>query len=742
MTSLKWVDDFPGAIARQQEDSTPYWKPPQRAPSDAPNIVIVYMDDMGFSDFGCFGAEIRTPNIDAVAERGVRFTHYTTHPICSPARAALLTGRNAHSVGSGWLANNHNGFPGYTSDIPLDAPTIAETLRASGYETIVVGKWHNTPAIDAVPSGSKHNWPTQRGFDTFYGFLSGETSFFFPADLRLNNQLVDIDEYPKGYYATDDWTDKAIEYVTNLRNSSPEKPFFLYVANNAPHAPLQAKASDLLRQRGRYDLGWTEIRGARLRRQKALGIVPDDATLAPSDPRVTRWDKTDPADRPVFARHMEAYAAMIESVDQNVGRLVAFLEELGELENTIIVISSDNGSTEAGGPHGTFNNLRRVSGLGARSREHERATVDQLGSPFSAALYPAAWGEVCNTPFPSFKTYTAGGGRRVPLIVSWPKGIADRGAIKHQFMHVTDIMPTLLDLATVPSLRTVNGCAATPMDGLSFGPLLKGEHAEEIRREQYYECWANRAFYRDGWLARSLQRKGEPIDMDNWTLHNLRVDLTESIDVSRQHPVLLEELKAAFDKAAWVNMVYPLDNRDRPARFVDNPPHVLAEARGARRYLPGGQTVAMTEIAPRINDRSFEVRVRLTLADRDEGVLWAIGDINGGVVAYVEHGEIHVHYNGMGDPTSMAPTPLAPGDLEIVFDYEALGNRKGRGRMLIPGTRTVTDWTDLSPTLGYGFFEGLDIGIDRRGPVSPQLYSAHGAFPFTGKIRDLTIVNK
>ena len=375
---------------------------------------------------------------------------------------------NAHAVGTGWLANNNPGYPGYSGEIPPDAATLAETLRAAGYETIMVGKWHNTPTRDCVPSAPKHTWPTSRGFDTFYGFMEGEAHFFFPAQLMMGTQLVPVDEYPRDYYTTDDWTDRSIQYLKELRASSPTKPFLLYLAHNAVHAPLQAKPADLVRYRGRYDAGWTAIRHARLRKQIELGVAPPDTRLPASDPRVLPWDATDPADRPLLARHMEVYAAMLDSVDQNLGRLVAFLAEIGELDNTILVFASDNGGTDAGGPTGMFNNNRRYMGLAAPPIEEERAVAPDLGTPRGAPLYPTGWGEVSNTPFPSFKTYTGGGGRHVSFIVSWPARLREAGAIRRQFAHVIDVMPTLLDLSGVPPLLEVNGRRARPMDGVSF----------------------------------------------------------------------------------------------------------------------------------------------------------------------------------------------------------------------------------------------------------------------------------
>jgi arylsulfatase len=731
--------DFAGRIARTRAESIPAWPARDPAPAGAPNIVIVYMDDMGYSDPGCFGGEIDTPHIDALAARGLRFNHYTTHPLCSPARAALLTGMNAHAVGTGWLANNNAGYPGYSGEIPLDAATLAETLGAVGYETIMVGKWHNTPTRDCVPSAPKHTWPTSRGFDTFYGFMEGEAHFFFPAQLMMGKQLVPIDEYPRDYYTTDDWTDQALRYLKELRASSPAKPFFLYVAHNAVHAPLQAKPADLAKYRGRYDAGWTAMRQARLRRQVELGIAPPDTRLPVSDPRVPPWDATDPADRLLLARHMEVYAAMLDCVDQNLGRLTAFLGRIGELDNTILLFSSDNGGTDAGGPTGMFNNNRRYMGLAAPPIEQERARAHDLGSPRGAPLYPTGWGEVSNTPFPSFKTYTGAGGRRVSFIVSWPARIRDRGAIRPQFVHVIDVMPTLLDLAGVPALREVNGQAARPADGASFARVLLDAGAPSPRTEQYYECWSNRAYYRDGWLARSIQKRGEAIDFDNWTLHHLDADFSESTDLRAEHPERLAELVEAFDRAAWKYFVYPLDNRDRRDKFTDAAPGEDARHEDPRIYRPGMQTVHRADVFPLIASRSFRIRIRFDHRADDAGVLWAIGDPTGGMVMYVEDGRLHFHYNGFGDETSLPGVALAAGPRMVTLDYEAQGGREGRGRLLVDGTEHV-GWTRMAPTMvAYGVFEGLDVGLDRRGPVLWDLYERHGAFPYTGEIHDLTI---
>ncbi len=725
--------DFPGKIGRTRAESEPHWEAPLRARAGSPNVVIVLMDDLGWSDIGCYGSEIETPHIDALAARGVRLNHYTTHPICSPARAALLTGRNAHAVSAGWLANNDPGYPGYTGRLPLDAPTIAETLRAAGYATAMVGKWHNAPN-GAAPNPS---WPSFRGFDRFYGFLEGETSYFYPARIQTNTMLAPIDEYPAGYYATDDWMEKAIGFVTDIRNHDATRPFFLYIANNAVHSPLQAKEADLAKHRGRYDAGWDVLRARRFARQKALGIVPEDAMLSPRDPEVPSWDDVPEDRRRLFARHMETYAAMLDCVDQNLGRLTEHLRNLGELDNTIIVFTSDNGGTSAAGPLGTVNFNRRFAGLPPLSAEVNLERAAWVGTDRVTPLYPTGWGQVSNTPFPSYKTYTGGGGRRVSFVLSWPERVTDLGAIRPHFAHVTDVMPTLLDLCGVAPLTTSHGMPAQAMHGATFAGVLRDASAVPARREQYYECWANRAYYRDGWLAVSLQIKGQAIDFDNWTLHRHSDDFAETIDLASRHPEILRELVASFDAAAWGNLVYPLDNRTPIQKFNERPPHLRPPARGRRRFLPGGQTVHLSQLLPLIADRSFTVRVGLRHREGDSGVLFAIGDVAGGMVAYVEDAQAQLFYNGFGEFHRLRGPGVPDGAGEITLEYEAIGGRRGRGRLLVDGE--AGEWGELSPSLLSGFHEGLDIGLDRRGPVSWELKRKHGAFRYGGVIHDLVI---
>jgi len=492
-----------------------------------------------------------------------------------------------------------------------------------------------------------------------------------------------------------------------------------------------------VKYRGRYDAGWDALRAARFERQTAMGLVPPGTRLAERDPEVPAWDDVPSDQQRLFARHMETYAAMLDCADQNVGRLAALLEELGELDNTIFVFSSDNGGTNSAGPAGALHFNRRYAGLPGLPVEIDVERAAWVGTGRGSAVYPMGWAQVSNTPFPSYKTYTGGGGRRVSFIVSWSERLRDFGAIRSQFGHVIDVMPTLLDLAGVPALATSHGEPAQPMQGQSLAPVLRDAGAPAPRNEQYYECWANRAYYRDGWVAVSLQRRGEAIDFDNWTLHAHAEDFSESMNLRRQHPQKLAELVEAFDEAAWANMVYPLDNRTPAEKFLELPPHQRPPASSRRRFLPNGQTVHRNVIAPLIANRNFRMVAHFRHGAADEGVLYAIGDVTGGLVLYIEDGALHLTYNGYGRFHTLVGPRVPAGERGAALEFEALGRRRGRGRLVLDGDST--EWGELTPTLMGGYHEGLDVGLDRRAPVDWALHERHGIFRYGGRIHDVVI---
>ncbi|CAN5206428.1 hypothetical protein BH20ACT3_BH20ACT3_08050 [soil metagenome] len=418
---------FGGRVGRTFAGSEEWW--PERADPgpDAPNIVVVLVDDLGFADLGCYGSAIPTPNIDRLAADGVQFTNFHATPMCSPTRAALLTGVNPHRAGAGHVANSDPGFPGYAAELADDVATAAEVLRDGGYHTIAIGKWHLTKDADLSDAGPRHSWPCQRGFDRYYGVLDAFTNLHHPHRLVEDNHTVEVDQYPDGYYLTDDLTDTAIRFICQAKASNPSQPFFCYVAHLAVHAPLQCKAIDLERHRGRYDAGWDVLRDERHRRQIELGLLPDGTALSPRNTEagddVVPWADLDPADQALYARYMEVYAAMVDSVDQSVGRLTAALEELEVAENTIVVFLSDNGASREGEASGTTSYLRTLVSTNATDLEDhqfDRDRIDLVGGPQTLVHYPRGWAMASNTPFRLYKINTHAGGHSVPFIFHWP----------------------------------------------------------------------------------------------------------------------------------------------------------------------------------------------------------------------------------------------------------------------------------------------------------------------------------
>ena len=717
---------FGGRIGRTLRDSEPWWPPRREPPAYAPDIVVLLLDDLGFSDVGCFGAEIATPAIDRLAARGLRFAHYTTVPMCTPARAALLTGRNPHAVGCGWLTFNDPGYPGYRAgEIALDAPTLPELLRTAGYATYMVGKWHNTAEHHVAPSADRSSWPLSRGFDRFYGFLGGETHYFAPAQLVEDNAFLDHDAYREGYYASDDWTDKAIGWLKAHASASPGKPLFLYVAHNAPHAPLHAKAADLACYAGAYDAGWDAIRAQRFHRQCREGLFAHPPSLPGRSPGVPAWDDVDPHRRKLFARYMELYAAIVHNIDQNVARLVDGLERLGRLDNTLFVITSDNGANGIGGIDGAANNLsKRLTQFEDPQWVRELLERGRIGKSDSWPAYPLGWTDVSSTPFRLYKTTTMNGGIRVPLVVHWPSRIRDGGAVRQQWVHVTDVVPTVLDVLGITS--------PAPLDGASFRAALERADAPVSRNAQHYELAGNRGYILDGWKIVSLQPPGKPIELDNWMLFDVANDPTETTDLAATHRDRLAELVRAFDDDAERNAVYPLDNRD-VRRSLTVPPYLEAELDEPRTFWPDAGTAALATVAPMVADRDYHLVCEFGYAPGDRGVVFALGDPIAGLALYARDGVLTFFYHGGQGRCASCELPARAGDHAFELAHRALGARRGVGTVSLDGAIVAT--LDMTPTpiLGLGVGEGLDLGRDRRLHVTDR-YGGDGACVYTNAV--------
>lgn len=737
---------FAGTIARSLAASRPAWPEPRRPPAGAPNVVVVLCDDLGFSDLGCYGSEIATPNVDGMAREGVRFVNYHVTPLCSPTRAALLTGVNHHLAGMGHLSHHDHGFPGYRSRLAETVSTAADIFRHNGYATLASGKWHLTPRNEMSAGADRSSWPLQRGFDRYYGFLEGLTNHHHPHMLYEDNHVVEVDEYHDGYYLADDITERAVSMLRSVKAATPERPFFLYLAHGAVHAPLQSKSTDMARYRGVYNRGWDAIRSERFARQLELGIVPPSTVLPDRNfepgSEVGPWSELSEREQRLAAREMEVYAAMVDSVDQNIGRFRDALGELDELENTVIVFTSDNGASREGGPRGTTEYMRTVQQVSRMLGDIDDAQLDRdderldlIGGPRVLAHYPWGWAMASNTPFRLYKGTAFAGGQQVPLVLSWPSGVEQRGEIRSQYAHVTDILPTLIDLIGLDLPAERSGRAVQAMTGASLGPALRDADGASPHEEQYYEMRGQRGYYRAGWEVVTYHHPGAPFDDTEWQLYHLADDPTETEELSEIHPGRVEDLAARWDDAAWQNDVFPLaDTATGLYRLL--PPHVRP-LDGVVTLRPTDHTLEPHVAQGLVQGRSFSIVVRLDYRDGDEGILVAHGDQSGGYALYIESGALGLAVNASGTMSYLAGGVMRAGDSSVRLD--AVIGRDGlwtatlsvgeESRAKLEG---LEQWSSLSP------FEGIDVGIDRRSPVCWELYEKYGTFRYTGALQEVT----
>ena len=718
---------FEGVVGRTVAGSTPYW-PSRPDARGKPNVVIVLTDDLGFADLGCYGSEIETPNLDALAARGLRYTNFHVTPMCSPTRAALLTGLNPHAVGVGHVAHSDSGFPGYAMELAANVATTAEILRDHGWATLMVGKWHLAKDSDCSDAGPQHSWPCQRGFDRFYGFLDGFTNLHHPHRLLRDNTAVQTDEYPQGYYLTDDLTDRAITMVKQVKASDPGKPFFLYFAHGAVHAPLHAKPDDIAKYDGRYTVGWDALRDERFAQQLAMGIVPEGTRLPQRNTErnhdVKPWAELPPEQQELFAKYMAVYAGMVDNVDQQFGRLMATLAELGELDNTIVLFTSDNGASREGEAEGTSAYYQHL--LGTTDLDADLARLDEIGGPTTTPHYPRGWAMACGSPFRLYKVNTHQGGHSVPMILAGP-GMPG-GELRRQFAHVTDVLPTLLELLDVPAPTERGGVPLKPIAGTSFAPTLTDPSVEPQHHDQHYEMVGHRGYYRDGWEVVTLHQPLTPFSDAEWELYDLHADRTQIDDVSAQFPAKVRELADAWEAAARANQVYPLDEGSG-VKFLQRPERSLVFSEPVT-ILPGTPTLERWRCQQLVANRGFRVTVRLT--SLGDGVLVAHGDQGGGYCLYVDQASLSLAHNDGRGRVRVVSGPLGtPSVVEAVFT--APGGGTWSVSLLSDGVE-VAAADGLALLFPMAPFQGIDVGIDRGSPV----VWGRGTFPYTGQIESVS----
>ena len=741
---------FEGTVGKIFSTSEPHWPKPPTAPDGAPNVIVMMADDLGYSDLGCYGSEIDTPQLDRLAAEGLRYTDFHVNPMCSPTRASLLTGLNHHMAGMAQVAHSDPGFPGYAHELRDNAVLMPETFRDAGWATFMLGKWHLTKDAHLSDGAPKASWPLQRGFDRYYGILDAFTNFHQPHRLYEDNHHIDVERYPDGYYFTDDLTDQAVRMVDELRSSHPSRPFFMYFSHGAVHAPLQAPEADIERHRGRYAAGWDVLRAERFERQRALGVVPPDAVLPARNTEelheVGPWDDLDDRSKELFARYMEVYAGMVHNVDRNFGRLRRHLETIGEWDNTLVLFTSDNGGSREGQHTGTSAYFRTLLSQVRRTDlegvDADYARLDLLGGPRTLAHYPMGWAMVSCTPFRLYKINTHRGGHSVPFILNWPArfsgvgaGDVAAGGVRAQYQHVTDVFPTLAEMCGVEVPASRHGVPAPDPAGASFASTITDAAAPSTHPEQYYENFGHRGFYRDGWSVVTCHRPRRAFSQDRWELHNLAEDPTETRDLAAEHPDRLDDMQQAWDRAAWANQVYPLDEGNQLVRILRPPWY--DELAAETTLSPGTPTLERWRSQQLIFQKSFDVEAALRWRPGDAGVLVAHGDQGGGYMLYVEDDRLLLAHNAYGDMTVLDCGPLADGASSVQLAMENPGNLVWNASVSVDG-EPVGEAPGLVSLMAMAPFEGIDVGVDRRSPVSWDVYERHGPFPYSGRLEAVT----
>jgi arylsulfatase A-like enzyme len=738
---------FPGIIGRTVKDSRKAFPEEVEAPSGAPNVLLVMTDDVGFGASSTFGGPVPTAAMDRIAQAGLRYTHFHTTALCSPTRAALLAGRNHHSAATGVIMELGSGFPGYDSLMPKSCGTFAEILKQNGYGTAWYGKNHNVPDWQGSQAGPYDLWPTGLGFEYFYGFIGGDANQWAPA-LFEGTQPVEPPEDDPDYHLDPDLADRCIHRIRLLSSLAPERPWLQYYAPGTAHAPHHAPKEWIAKFRGRFDKGWDVLREETFARQKALGIVPADAKLNGRAPGIPAWDSLKPEQQRVYARMMEVYAAALSHCDHQIGRILAAIEDLGQLDNTLVIyIQGDNGASAEGGLQGVANEVTYFNGV-PESFESLSAKIDELGGPLTYNHYPIGWAHALCTPFQWTKQIASHfGGTRNGMVLSWPARIKARGEIRTQFHHIIDIAPTILEAAGVSAPAVLNGVPQRPIEGVSMVYSFDDAAAPSRRKTQYFEMFGTRAVYHDGWVAATtppvapwdLQSQVPPVEEYAWELYHVAEDFSQAMNLAEREPAQLRELQDIFWIEAAKYQVLPLDNTRAERMDVSNRPS-LTRGRSVFTYFPG-QTRIPEGAAPDLKNKSWQIAADLVIPEAGaEGVIATQGGRFNGWGLYVHGGKLVFHYNlcGVLRTSLVSPAALAPGEhvVKVVFDYDG-GLGKGGALKLHVDQETVAEGRlEHSIAIRTSIDETFDVGEDTGTPVSED-YAV--PFRFSGTLKRVLI---
>lgn len=716
-------------IGLSYKDSTPCWPEVAQPPKGSPNIVFIVLDDVGFGQIGCFGGPIETPNIDRLAEDGLRYTNFHTSPMCSPTRACLFTGRNHHSAGIGTVVDLPTGYPGYNMNLSKNTATLADMLKSNGFNTIAAGKWHLSPYTTAA--GPFDNWPTGVGFEKYYGYLGAETNQWYP-DLTSGTKRVDPPATPEeGYHLSEDLVDHAIGFINDNQAIDLEKPYFLYLAFGACHSPHQAPQEYIDMYKGKFDQGWDAVRNETLVRQKAMGIVPEDTKLPPRDPNVKAWERLSADEKRVLAREQEVYAGFLTHTDAQIGKFIDYLESTDQLNNTMIVLISDNGASAEGGYNGTSNFYYFMNNM-EENMSSILSNIDELGGPKSYGHYAIGWAMAGNTPFKMYKQNTHEGGMHEPMIICYLELIKDEGGIREQYTHAIDVVPTVLEVLGLQAPEVYNGYIQKPIEGVSFAGSLTDPDAENGKHVQYYEMFGSRGLWSSGWKAVTHHKPASGGDFinDTWEIYNISADPSEVHDLASDYPKKLDEMILLWFVQAERFNVLPLDDRQH-TRYHSS------EVTGAFTYYPGNEKILEPMIPDTLN-HSYNITAYVDVPTQGaEGVLLSIGGQFGGLSFFIKDGHLVCDYNYMGErlysvtSTSKVPT----GRSVLTMAFEKTGSHRGISTLYIDG-KDVGGTEVVTVPSRYSFEEGLEVGRDSQTPVTE---SYEVPFKFTGTIEKVVL---
>ena len=751
---------FSGVIGRTADESTPAWPQPVRPVPGSPNVLWIVLDDTGFGQLGCYGSPIATPNFDALAGSGLRYNNMHTTALCSPSRSCILTGRNHHSNGMACVTEFATGYPGYNGIIPFESGFLSEMLLGHGYNTFMIGKWHLTPSVQETAAGPYDRWPLARGFERFYGFLGGDTSQWYP-DLVYDNHQVEPPATPEeGYHLTADLVDKSMQFIADAKQVDPDKPFYLHLCFGATHAPHHVPKEWADKYAGQFDDGWDAYREKVFARQKQLGIVPADAELSRHDPDVPEWGSLPEPARKLFSRMMEVFAGFLSHTDHHLGRLLDFLRERGLLDNTIVMVISDNGASAEGGPTGSTNEAQFFNNA-EEPLEDSLKVIDELGGPKHFNHYPWGWTWAGNTPFRRWKRETYRGGVSDPFIVHWPKGIKAKGEIRTQYAHIIDMVPTVLDLLGIEPPPTIRGVTQSPLHGVSLVKSLEDSAVASDHHTQYFEMLGHRAIYHDGWRAvcpwpgPSFSEAGvgfgQPISADklsdldakSWELYHIDADFAENHNVAEDHRDKLIALIGTWYVEAGKYDVMPVDGSGVARLLAEKPS--IAPPRNSYTYLPGTQSVPFFA-APRVLNRPHSITATVELPkDGAEGVLLSQGTAAGGYAFYIKDGKLHYAHNYVGRNVYQVSSrePLPAGKHELRFEFEPTGKpdlphgRGASGRLQLYVDRNLVGDADAPVTTPFLLNPGaLTCGANPGSAVTPDYPSP---FRFTGTLHSVVV---